>query len=62
MTRGMSLPKFLVSSKSHVADRIFDAFEKKERNYIYKKIWRIIMLLINLMPEYIFKNLSYNKL
>jgi len=58
MTRGMSLPKFLVSSKSHVADRIFDAFEKKREIIYIKKIWRIIMLLINLMPEYIFKKLK----
>ena len=58
MTKGMCLPKFLVSSKSHVANRIFYAFEKKTEIIYIKKIWRLIMLFISLMPEYIFKRLK----
>lgn len=58
MTRGMRLPKYLVSSKSHVANRIFDAFKKKKEIIYIKKTWRLIMLLINLIPEYIFKKLK----
>jgi len=58
MTRGMNLPDQLTAKPDEVALEIFNAIKKK-RNVIYvKRVWRIIMILISIIPEWIFKKMK----
>lgn len=51
------IPKFLISEVEPAANRICDGI-KNRRNVIYiSPIWRLIMLVICLLPESIFKRL-----
>lgn len=55
MTEGMDLPPALTASPDQVAEDIVRAWRKK-RDVIYsKQIWRIVMLIIRLLPEFLFK-------
>ena len=57
MTIGQNLPKLFTSTPDKVANDIYNGFLKK--NIIYTMgIWRIIMLIIKLIPEEIFKKLK----
>jgi short-subunit dehydrogenase len=57
MTAGMKLPRILTAAPEGVADATFRAFRKK-RNVIYvRPIWRLLMILIRLLPEPIFQKL-----
>ncbi len=59
MTLGLSLPKLFTSSPDKVANDIYNAVIKK-KNVIYTmKIWKLIMFIINCIPESIFKNKSF---
>ena len=58
MTIGQNLPKLFTSTPDKVASDIYNGFVKK-KNIIYTMgIWRIIMLIIKLIPEEIFKKLK----
>lgn len=58
MTIDLNLPKLLTSNPDEVANDIFNAFLKK-KNVIYTmRIWRLIMIIIKLIPETIFKKLK----
>lgn len=58
MTIGQNLPKLFTSTPDKVANDIYNGFVKK-KNIIYTMgIWRIIMLIIKLIPEEIFKKLK----
>lgn len=58
MTKDMDLPKLLTAQPEEVAKDIYKA-QKKDTNVIYTKwIWRWIMLVIRMIPEFIFKKLS----
>ena len=58
MTKNLNLPKILTTIPSKVSEDIYLAVKKK-RNIIYTiKIWAIIMLLIKVIPEQIFKKLN----
>jgi len=58
MTENIALPKLLTASPSDVASAIFKAIKKnKERVYV-KWFWRWIMLIIQLIPEGMFKKLK----
>lgn len=58
MLGDMKTPDFLTASPENVANRIYNAFvNKKDVIYIYP-IWRYIMLVIKLIPEFIFKKMS----
>ncbi len=50
--------KYLISDTSVVAKKIVNAIEKNKEIYFPLK-WRIIMFLINLIPEKIFKKLKF---
>ena len=52
-------PKFLITSSEKASEIIIDGI-KKNKDIIYiNKIWRIIMLVISLIPEKIYKKLSF---
>ena len=58
MTAGMDLPARLTAEPSQVAEAIFQA-QAKGRDVIYVlPIWRLIMLIIRHIPEFVFKRLS----
>jgi short-subunit dehydrogenase len=58
MTEGMDLPEKLTAEASEVALDISKAIQK-QRNIIYSKpIWRLVMLVIKHIPEFIFKKLD----
>lgn len=58
MTTSMDLPKSLTASTSYAGERIFNAYEKR-RNVVYIfPVWRWIMLIIKIIPEFIFKKLN----
>ncbi len=58
MTEGMVLPKKLTAAPNEVAKDIFDA-QRKNKNILYsKKRWIVIMTIIKLIPEWVFKKLS----
>ena len=57
LTAGMKLPPRLTASAAAVAEAIFAA-DGKRRNTLYvKPIWRLIMTIIGLIPERLFKTL-----
>jgi len=58
-TVGMNMPRLLTAEPEQVADAILAA-ERERRNVIYVlPIWRQVMLLIRLIPEQLFKKLSF---
>ena len=58
MTRGMDLPEKLMAQPEDVAIAIFKA-TKEGKNIIYcKGIWRYIMWIIRMIPEFQFKKMS----
>jgi len=58
MTEGMALPKLLTAEPSEVGKAIFDG-ASRGRNVIYvRSIWFLIMAVIRLIPEVIFKKMK----
>ena len=58
MTEGMDLPKKLTAQPEEVAEDIYKA-QKKGKNVIYTKwIWRYVMMIIKMIPEWKFKGMS----
>lgn len=58
MTVGLDLPTKLTAQPEGVALDIFNA-QQKSKDVLYTKgIWRLIMLIIKHIPEFIFKKLS----
>ena len=58
MTAGLDLPAKLTAQPEDVAKDIFVA-QQKGKDVLYTKgIWRLIMLIIKHIPEFIFKKLS----
>ena len=59
MTKHLSLPRLLTSSSEDIAKKIYYGY-KKNLYYIYPNIiWKIIALIIRIIPEFIFKNLKF---
>lgn len=57
MTAGMDLPRLLTAQPDEVADHVFKAYQGR-RNVVYvRPIWRLIMMLIRLLPEPVFQKL-----
>jgi len=51
-------PSFLVSSSKKLANEIFSA-QQNNKSVIYSSsLWRIIMFIIKIIPEYVFKKLK----
>ena len=58
MTQGMDLPEILTAQPEEVAKDIYHA-QKKGKNVLYTKwIWRWVMLIIKMIPEWKFKGMS----
>ncbi len=58
MTEGMDLPARLLASPQEVAQAVVKATNKR-RNVLYvKPIWQVVMTIIRLLPEPIFKKTS----
>lgn len=58
MTENMELPDKLTAEPEEIALDIYNA-QKKGKNILYTKwIWKYIMLIINNIPEFIFKKMS----
>ncbi len=58
MTRGMALPALLTAGPEKVAQDIFQAQQKGQDILYTKRIWKWIMMIIRLIPEWKFKRLS----
>ena len=58
MTKGMDLPKWLTVSPQYCAKKIFRARTRSSDIVYISSIWWLIMLIIKLIPERIFKKLS----
>ncbi|MBT7236595.1 MAG: SDR family NAD(P)-dependent oxidoreductase, partial [Gammaproteobacteria bacterium] len=53
-----NLPKFLFTNPKALAINIFDS-QQANRGIIYSAfIWRVIMLIIKIIPDFIFKRMS----
>lgn len=58
MTRGMDLPAALTAQPAEVADAIWKA-QLRGRDVVYlRPVWRLIMWIIRLIPETLFKRLK----
>ncbi|MEQ9256956.1 MAG: SDR family NAD(P)-dependent oxidoreductase, partial [Alphaproteobacteria bacterium] len=57
MTEGMDLPGWLVSSPEAVAGRVVRAVERGQDVIYVSRKWRLIMAIIRLIPERVFKRL-----
>lgn len=58
MTEGMDLPPKLTAEPEEVASAVVAAV-RKGRNVVYvKPVWRIVMAIIRVIPEAVFKKLS----
>ena len=56
--KGLDKPSFLTNTPKELANDIYQA-QQKGKNIIYsKRIWKLIMILIKIIPEFIFKKLS----
>ena len=58
MTEGLSLNPALTATPKEAADAIYKAFKKKKNIAYVLLVWSVIMLIINNIPEFIFKKLK----
>ena len=58
MTKDEKINKYLNSEPKKIAKKIVNAIEKKHEIYMPIR-WQIIMFIINLIPEKIFKKLNF---
>ncbi len=58
MTENMDLPASLTAEPGRVAEDVFRAFEKKKSIVYTPCVWRWIMLIIQHIPEFIFKRMK----
>ncbi|MEE3636756.1 SDR family oxidoreductase [Pseudomonas sp. AL 58] len=58
MTKGLALPAALVAKPEQVAQRIVKGIERKVANLYAPGFWALIMLIIRIIPQPIFKRLN----
>ena len=58
MTQHLTLPKRLTATPNEVANAIYKAQQRQKSTVFVKPIWRYIMMIIQSIPEFIFKRLS----
>lgn len=58
MTEGLPLNPALTATSKQAAEGIYKAFRKKKNTAYVLPVWRIIMLIIKNIPEFIFKKLK----
>lgn len=54
MTKNMNLPKLLTAKPKYVGKKIFDAYKNNKDVVYVKPIWRYIMFIIRIIPNFIF--------
>ena len=59
MTKMMKLPSFLTAKPDEIASYFVKALKKKKNIIYYLPVWRIIMIIIKIIPEAIFKKLKF---
>jgi len=58
MTLGLKLPKVLTTNPEKVSNLIYEAYKYKKNILYVLPIWKLIMFLIKLIPESIFKKMK----
>lgn len=58
MTENLKLPPLLTAKPEEVANAIFKGINKKKNTLYVKWFWRWIMLIIKMIPEFLFKKLK----
>lgn len=58
MTEGLPLNPKLTASPTEAAEEIYKAYKNKKNTVYVLPVWRIIMLIINNIPEFVFKKLK----
>ena len=59
MTKDLKLNKYLTAKPFEVADLIYNAVLKKKEIVYIRPIWKYIMLVIKIIPEFIFKKIKF---
>lgn len=59
MTRSMKLPNFLTAQTNELANYLLKAIKKKKDIVYFFPIWKIILIIIKIIPERIFKKLDF---
>jgi len=58
MTENMDLPEKLMATPEEVAEDVYKAY-RKSKDIVYTKwFWRLIMFIIKIIPEKIFKSMD----
>lgn len=58
MTENMPLPKLLTGHPADVAEAVYKAVERKQNVVYVKWFWKWIMLVIKMIPEFMFKKMK----
>ena len=58
MTKNLKISSFLTSKPEKIAKDIIRCIEEKKLIFIPIK-WKLIMLIVKLIPEVVFKNLKF---
>lgn len=58
MTEHLDLPKLLTAKPGQVARQVFSAAHKKKNIIYVLPVWKIIMLIIKMIPESVFKKMK----
>lgn len=58
MTSHLDLPKLLTTTPNKVAKSVYRAQQNKQSVLYVKPVWRLIMAIITLIPEFLFKKLN----
>lgn len=58
MLQGLNPPKQLTAQSDDLAEVIFHAVLRKKNIIYYKRVWRLIILLIKIIPENFFKRMN----
>ncbi len=58
MTRHLKLPRFITATPNQVATTILSAIDYKMKEIYVLPVWRLIMFVIKIIPESIFKRLK----
>ncbi len=58
MTQNLDLPEKLTAKPEDVAEAVYNAHQKGKDTIYCKALWRYIMLIIRLIPEFQFKKMS----
>ena len=59
MTKDLKLNKYLTAEPIEVANVIYNAVLKKKEIVYIRPIWKYIMLVIKIIPEFVFKKIKF---